>query len=286
MSSSALLAPMVSAIIPTFNRAHVLARAIDSVLAQSYPSIEIIVVDDGSEDHTEEVLKAYEQRKNVHLLKTENRGVSHARNLAARSAKGQWLAFLDSDDEWLPEKIEMQMTFSVVHPHISLIHGEEIWVRNGRRVNPKKKHKKYGGHIFENCLSLCLISPSASMIKKSLYDQFGGFDESFVVCEDYRLWLHITLHHEVGFIEAPIIIKYGGHSDQLSTRYVAMDYWRVKTLGELLNVLASANDIRYKKVAAEMVKKASVLLSGYVKHENLSHFSEIQQAFELAKRWV
>ena len=223
----------ITAIIPTYNRAETLKRAIDSVLNQTLACEEIIIIDDGSTDETEKVLASYILKNQIIYIKTENKGVSAARNYAINIAKGKWISFLDSDDEWLPEKNSLQLA-CYQDTDCSLIHGEEIWIRNGKRVNPKFKHQKSGGMIFEKCIPLCLISPSATMIKKKMIQKLGCFDEEFIVCEDYDLWLKFTLDCPVGFVTTPIIKKYGGHQDQLSMKYKAMDYYRIKSM---LNII-------------------------------------------------
>lgn len=268
----------ISVIVPTFNRAHTLRRCLDSVLNQTYPPTEIIVVDDGSTDNTEELLKDYEGKIIVH--KIENSGVSAARNYAIERCSGDWVALLDSDDEWLLNRLQEQVDYLKIFPNIKLVHGEEIWVRNGKRVNPKKIHKKSGGYIYQNCLPLCCISPSASLLKKEVLEEFGGFDESFPVCEDYDLWLKITSKYEVGFIETPIITKYGGHEDQLSRKYFAMDLWRVRSMKRMLNSKLMKDD-RLATID-ELIRKSEILIQGYKKHENLGDLPEVESYLKFA----
>jgi glycosyltransferase involved in cell wall biosynthesis len=264
----------ISAIIPTFNRAEVLPRAIDSIINQTISCHEIIVIDDGSTDKTFEILKEYIENKQIVYKKTENKGVSAARNDAIKLASGDWISFLDSDDEWLPIKNEKQLEILKLE-NTNLIHGEEIWIRNGKRVNPKFKHKKTGGMIFEKCLPLCLISPSATMIKKSILQEFGGFDESFIVCEDYDLWLKITLRNPVSFVETPVINKYGGHEDQLSMKFKAMDYYRIKSMQRILiTELLSAK--QQELIKKEIICKGEILLNGYQKHNNMQNYKEVE----------
>ena len=191
----------ISVVIPTYNRNHTLKRAIDSVLRQTYKNFELIVVDDGSTDKTVESLSCYKEK--IHLIKLgKNHGVSLARNVGIHASKGEYVCFLDSDDEWLEDKLQRQVNL-LSQKKYNLIHGEEIWIRNGKRVNQKKIHQKYGGWIFEKCLPRCLISPSAAMANKKVLLELGGFDEEFPVCEDYDLWAKITSRYEVGFIEGP-----------------------------------------------------------------------------------
>ena len=271
-----------SVIIPTFNRAHILERAIASVFDQSFRDFELIVVDDGSTDSTPillaKLIDLYPGKLKV--LVQQNKGVSTARNFAAAKACGLWLAFLDSDDEWLPDKLQRQFDYIKQHPDVPLVHGEEIWVRNGIRVNPKKKHKKGGGDQFSPSLKLCAISPSVAVIDKEIFFQLGGFREDYPACEDYDLWLKLTSLYEVGFIIDPLVIKYGGHEDQLSQKYKAMDYWRVKSIAWILQ---NRNLSQEKKqlAANTLEKKVRILLQGYEKHQNLEHYDEVLQLLNL-----
>lgn len=233
MADKQLPGDNISVIIPTYNRAEKLTKALDSVLAQTTPAQEIIVVDDGSTDHTEALIR--HSYPTIRYHKQENRGVSAARNVGIQSAKSEWLAFLDSDDEWLPNKLEVQMQRLKSEPDKLICHTEEIWIRNGRRVNPKKKHAKKGGQIFEHCLPMCAMSPSSIMIHRSVLEDVGLFDESLPACEDYDLWLRITAKYPVTFIETPQIIKTGGHEDQLSQKYWGMDRFRIQALKNLLS---------------------------------------------------
>ena len=268
--------PAISVVIPTFNRAHVLERAIDSVLMQDFRDFELIIVDDGSRDCTKELLETVANREGerVRCLFQENRGVSSARNLGIRASLGEWVAFLDSDDEWLIQKLSLQAAFAKKSPEVSIIHGEEIWIRRGIRVNPMKKHQKFGGFIFEKCLPLCVISPSAVMIKRHLLIESGGFREDYPVCEDYDLWLELTALHEVGFIESPLIKKYGGHDDQLSASLKAMDYYRLKTLCRLW----TEKHYPVNSAAAllgEIRNKSRILLKGLEKYGRETKKTEV-----------
>lgn len=224
--------PTVSVIIPTHNRIDSLSIAIDSVLNQQYQVSEIIVVDDGSTDGTSEWCQ--QAHPNINLITQANHGVSHARNRAIEVAQGEWIAFLDSDDRWYPEKLSVQIQAIRQEPELRLCHCDEHWIRNGKRVNPKHKHQKYGGDVFTYCLPLCAISPSASLIHQSLFTDIGLFDESLPACEDYDLWLRITSQEHVLFVDQALLEKTGGHEDQLSQRYPAMDRYRLIALAKLL----------------------------------------------------
>jgi len=266
-----------SVIIPSYNRAHLLSRALDSVLAQTLPATEIIVVDDGSSDHTTELISYHYPQ--VIYLRQENKGVSAARNRGIQYAKGEWIALLDSDDEWLPEKLASQ--FALLHeaPESKLIHADEIWIRNGVRVNQMKKHTKRGGHIFQHCLPLCAISPSTSLIHRSLFDELGLFDESLPACEDYDLWLRITARYPVLYCDTPLIIKYGGHEDQLSQQHWGMDRFRIQALQKCLadDQLKEEDRIAAQKM---LIRKLTILLKGARKHGNQEVINQYQSLLD------
>lgn len=219
--------PLVSVIIPTYNRAEWIREAIDSVLVQEYEPKECIVVDDGSTDETPRVLAAYGDR--IRVISQSNRGVSAARNCGITAAAGELLAFLDSDDRWFPEKLSVQVDFFDTHADAMICQTEEIWIRDGRRVNPRTHHKKPAGRIFIPSLALCLVSPSAVMMKKKLLDIVGGFDESLPACEDYDMWLRVSCRYPVYLIDRPLIEKRGGHADQLS-KSPGLDRFRIAAI--------------------------------------------------------
>ena len=223
--------PEVSVILPTYNRGWILKEAIDSVLAQDFRDFELIVVDDGSTDNTPQILDSYHQ--DLVVVRQPNRGVSAARNRGIAAAGGGLIAFLDSDDLWLPRKLSSQVVFFNSNPEAVINQTEEIWIRNGVRVNPKTRHLKPSGMIFEPSLALCLVSPSAVMMKRSLFDEVGLFDEDLPACEDYDLWLRISWRYPVHLIETPLIIKRGGHADQLS-KAPGLDKFRIQALKNII----------------------------------------------------
>ena len=255
----------VTLVIPVFNRADLLKRALKSVFLQTVPVDEIIIVDDASTDKVSDIIKE-DQNKIKFIQFTENRGVSAARNAGIKAAKSEWIALLDSDDEWLPQKMESQWEYVKSHPNINILQSDEIWIRNGKRVNAMKKHQKLAGDIFHESLSLCLVSPSAVLFKKDFFIELGLFDESLPVCEDYDLWLRWSLHHPFGLIDSPGIKKYGGHEDQLSRKYWGMDRFRLKSMDKLL-LNPALTDKKRAAVLNEMNKKLDVYLNGLKKRE-------------------
>jgi glycosyltransferase involved in cell wall biosynthesis len=254
--------PLVSVIIPTYNRAWSLKKAIDSVLQQDYKNFELIVVDDGSTDNTEKLLLSYAD--SIKTIQQDNQGVSASRNRGIKAATGDLITFLDSDDYWYPEKLSAQVDFFNANPDALICQTEEIWIRNGKRVNPKKKHQKLSGKIFTPSLALCLISPSAVMIKKQLFDTVSWFDESLPACEDYDLWLRVTCRYPVYLIKTPLIVKTGGHDDQLSST-PGLDKYRIYALQKILRNESLTN--AQHEAANNMLKeKCKIYADGCAKH--------------------
>ena len=270
--------PLVSVIIPTFNRRWILKEAIDSVLAQDFTDFELIVVDDGSTDDTGQLLDSYGQ--DLTVLRQPNRGVSAARNLGIGAAAGQLIAFLDSDDLWLPRKLSVQVDFFNTNPGVVINQTEEIWIRNGVRVNPKTRHQKISGLIFEQSLELCLVSPSAVMMRRSLFDQVGLFDEDLPACEDYDLWLRISWRFPVHLIEAPLIIKRGGHADQLS-KAPGLDKFRIQSLQKIIES-GQLSEASYHAAVQTMLDKCAIYAGGCRKR---GKDQEAQNYEELASRY-
>lgn len=253
--------PFISVIIPTYNRARVIKEAIDSVLNQTVKNVELIVVDDGSTDHTEEVLKAF--HSDIRVLKQKTKGVSAARNRGIAEASGEFIAFLDSDDLWLPGKLTAQVDFFQSNPEALVCQTEEIWIRNGKRVNPKKRHMKFSGMIFEQSLPLCIVSPSAVMMRKSLFKKVGCFDETLPACEDYDLWLRVSCQYPIHLISTPLIIKRGGHEDQLS-KTPLLDTYRIQALVKIIDSNTLSNSQR-KVAILELNKKCRIYIKGCLK---------------------
>jgi glycosyltransferase involved in cell wall biosynthesis len=240
----------------------VLERAINSVLTQSFPDYELIVVDDGSTDSTQAVIAKHEGKLSV--LFQDNRGVAAARNLGIRHSSGELVSFLDSDDEWLPQKLQRQLDLFRRGDESFVCHTDEIWLRDGKNVSQKAKHAKQGGRFFERALELCLISPSSVMISRNLLDRVGWFDESLPAAEDYDLWLRLTAFYPVHFVAEPLVIKHGGHGDQLSRVTPAIDRFRIKAILKLLD----REDLQpeYRQAAIrELARKCEIVAVGCVK---------------------
>lgn len=259
---------MITVIIPTFNRDRFLKEAVQSVLDQDYfresdttRPFEIIVVDDGSTDETGEVVQSF--ACDIRYFYQENRGVSAARNVGLQRARGDFIAFLDSDDLWKRDKIGVQMSLMNTVSRAMMCYTEETWIRRGIFVNPKKRHQKYSGWIFDKVLPLCLISLSSALFRREVFEKIGSFDEDLPVCEDYDFGIRLAHRYPVYFLTRSLIVKRGGHEDQLSQRYWGMDRFRIKALEKALSMDLSSH--QRGLVQTEIVKKSRVLMNGSAK---------------------
>ncbi|MBL91677.1 MAG: glycosyl transferase [Myxococcales bacterium] len=271
----------MSVIIPTFNRREALGRALSSIQSQTVAVHETIVVDDGSNDGTAAMVA--ERFPKIKIIVQENQGVSAARNTGIQAATGEWIALLDSDDEWLPQKLERQIDAIEQAPQMRLCHTDEIWIRNGVRVNQMKKHEKRGGHIFEHCLPLCCMSPSSALIRCDVFDELGLFDEGLPACEDYDFWLRFCAKYPVLYVDEPLLKKYGGHEDQLSRKYWGMDRFRIRALEKAL--ASGALSETQKDLAAGMLHtKARIYAQGARKRGRLEEATQYEQKMGEAVR--
>lgn len=270
---------LFSVVIPVYNRRQWVGRAIRSVLQQTCCDWEVLVVDDASEDDTAARVHS-EFGDAVRLIRLpHNSGVSAARNRGIEKVRGEWVAFLDSDDEWLPHKLEKQRA-ELERSQRLICHTDEIWVRNGVRVNPHKHHQKYGGDIFLKALELCVMSPSSIVIHRSVFAEVGLFDEALPACEDYELWLRIAARYEVAYLEEKLIVKYGGHEDQLSQAYYAMDRFRVYALDKLLCALPALEAAKRQAARKMLMRKAKIVYKGALKRDNEDLVRQMQVYIE------
>ncbi|MEE2599754.1 MAG: glycosyltransferase [SAR324 cluster bacterium] len=259
--------PKVSVILPTWNRADWLEQSIQSVLGQSFLDFELIVVDDASDDATAKILESYSGKLRS-ITFAKNMGVSAARNIAISNCNSEWVAFLDSDDFWHPDKLEKQIAQTAIRAEYPIHFTDEIWIRNGIRVNPKKKHQKREGWIFKPSLELCLMSPSTVLMRLELFEAHGMFDENLPICEDYDLWLRLTARHPVALLNEKLMTRHGGHSDQLSRKPWGIDRFRVQSLQKIL----SEENLRSgdRMAAVRMLrKKCEILIKGFRNRGNM-----------------
>lgn len=270
--------PLVSVIIPVFNRKKLLERAIQSVLKQSFEDFELFVVDDGSDDGVQE-LTVLNERNITFIRLEENSGVSKARNIGVKKSSGEWIAFLDSDDEWFTQKLQKQIDWCRENPQFEITQTKEIWIRNGKQVNPPMTHHKSQGDLFSASLHRCMITPSSVLLKRSLFEKSGGFNETLPVCEDYDLWLRITCQKQIGLLDQYLLKRYGGHSDQLSSSIMGLDRFRIRSMLKLLksNLL---NDIQMKLLRVVLSRKALIVANGYLKRGNETLYEKYRHIAE------
>jgi GT2 family glycosyltransferase len=266
--------PHVTVILPTWNRAKWLKKSIESVLSQTFQDFELIVVDDASIDSTEEVLESYSGKIRTIFL-PENLGVSAARNNAIVQSDSKWIAFLDSDDFWHTEKLEKQIKQTKIFPGYKIHFTDEIWIRNGIRVNPKNKHLKKEGWIFKPSLALCLMAPSTVMLRRVLLKSHGMFDEDLPVCEDYDLWLRLTAYNPVLLLNEKLMTRHGGHSDQLSKKLWGIDRFRVQSLQKILSQENLRPEDRTAAIGM-LMKKCEILIKGFQNRGNMKEIRVYQ----------
>lgn len=271
--------PFVSVIIPTHDRADVVARAIDSVLEQTWTDLELLVVDDGSTDATAAVLAGFSDPR-LTGMRQENKGVSAARNAGIRASSGRYIALLDSDDYWMPGKLARQLCF-LRESGFAICQTEEVWVRDGVRVNPCRKHAKAAGWFLERSLEMCLISPSCVLFSRELWDELGPFDERLPACEDYALWLRVGVRYPVGLLPEALTVKTGGHADQLSRKIIGLDLYRIYAMLDLLRTMSLTREQRRLTVVAlrERVRLYAQGCIKYGKDEEALRVRELTAAY-------
>ncbi len=260
----------ITVVIPTYNRYEVLQRALTSVYVQSYMPKEVIIIDDGSTDNSSQITKQF---PDVNYIYQKNSGVSSARNLGIKNSTSKWIAFLDSDDVWHADKLKRHAEFHEQNPKCLMSYTDEKWIRNGVEVQLPKKFRKFGGDIFTECLSHCIIAPSAALIHKELLLGAGLFDENLEVCEDYDLWLRVACANSIGLINEKLITKYGGNDDQLSLKHWGMDRFRVVALEKLLKSEVTKKEL----IIATLLHKYKLLLKGVIKYDRVSEINEYNQ---------
>lgn len=275
--------PEVSVIIPTYNRRVMVREAIASVLAQTFGGFELIVVDDGSADGTDEEL-ARLGAESIRIERTANRGPAAARNHGVEVARAPLIVFLDSDDLWSPTKLERQLAFMRENPGCEILQCGEIWIRDGRRVNPGMRHRKRAGDFFVESLRTCLVSPSAVLMSKELFDSVGGFDEHMRAAEDYDLWLRILVEHEVGLLDELLVTRRGGHRDQLSATTPAIERFRILALTKLLGE-HRLNPERRVATADVLIEKCRIYLSGLVRRGRTDAARMYEWVADRAEAW-
>jgi len=267
--------PFFSIIIPSYNRANFLKIAVRSVLNQDFTDYELIVVDDGSYDNTKKVIDSISDKRFKSLYQS-HKGVSAARNNGLGLAKGKFICFLDSDDRFCKNKLSITFSYIKKYPKYKIFHTEEIWYKKGNLLPQKIHHKKPSGSAFENAAKLCCIGMSTAVVKKEIFKEIGNFDEKLPACEDYDFWLRVTSKFDIFLIPHQLTLKEGGHPDQQSKKYPAMDIFRIYALQKTLESKKLAKN--YRKVALNELKhKCSIYLKGAKKRNKISEINKYQE---------
>jgi glycosyltransferase involved in cell wall biosynthesis len=287
------MSPDVSVIIPTHDRRAMAREAVASVLAQkgvACERFELLVVDDGSTDGTFDELSrlAADRATPAPLIRVEriaHRGPAAARNHGAALARAPLLAFLDSDDLWSPGKLERQIAFMRANPGCAIAQTREVWIRNGVRVNPGRRHLMRGGDIYMDSLRTCLISNSAVMIRTDLFRALGGFDETMAAAEDYDLWLRILVDHDAGLVDEYLVTRRAGHPDQLSATMPALDRFRILALAKMLADPKLDGEKR-EATAQVFAEKCGIYAQG-LRHRGRAHDARLYErsAAHALARW-
>jgi glycosyltransferase involved in cell wall biosynthesis len=209
----------ISVIIPTYNRANLIEKAIKSVLKQTYQDFEIIIVDDGSTDNTEEIIRGFKDKRVKYIKKyKKNRGISVARNIGIKIARGKYIAFLDSDDEWFPEKLNKQIKIlQDGSPELGVVYSISCYIdESGKNINKLRNSKKVEGYIYEDLLGKNYVgTPSTVLIRKECFHQVGLFDDLLNAQEDWDMWIRIAKYYRFALIKIPLV-KYRLHPNQIS----------------------------------------------------------------------
>ncbi|MDE0206756.1 MAG: glycosyltransferase family 2 protein, partial [Candidatus Tectomicrobia bacterium] len=172
---------------------------------------------------------------------------------------------------WMPGKVSAQVAYFEAHPDAQACHTDEVWIRRGVRVNERRVHRKQGGWQFLASLPHCLISPSAVMMRRALWERLGGFDETLPACEDYDLWLRLTALEPVGFLPERLVTKRGGHADQLSRVTPALDRYRIRALEKTLATSLPAG--HRLAVLEQLAAKCRIVAQGARKRQNAERWA-------------
>ncbi|HBE03534.1 MAG TPA: glycosyl transferase [Spirochaetia bacterium] len=263
-------APFFSVIIPVYNRISELKRAIISVYAQTCSNYELVIVDDFSDDFfSRQYARLPAEFPGIKIIPSECRGPSGARNTGIKKTAGKWIALLDSDDEWLPQKLKLQNEI-IMQTGCQACYTNEKWLQNGVFRNQGKKHHKQGGWIFDLALPICIISPSSIVVSREALKTTGLFCETMEIAEDYDLWLRLTDRFAVEYIDKPLVIKHGGHEGQLSRKYPMIEKFRMQALENFLS-WPQADPANRKKALNMLAQKTAIYIQGAARR---GHYEE------------
>lgn len=254
--------PQISVIIPTYNRANLLSRAINSVLRQTFSDFELIVVDDSSEDNTKALVETLKDLRIKYMCHEENRGAAAARNTGIRMSRGEYIAFLDSDDEWLPEKLEKQISkFEELHHKVGVVYSGLSVFSNGELVRQDIPVKS--GNIYRDQLLQDYVFPTSTiMVRKECLMEIGGFDETLPARQDYDLSLRLSKLYEFAFIPEPLVKIYWDSDKRVTNSQ------KRRLAGEII-INKIAKEIRHKP----NYKQRSILSHQYFNLGVFSYYS-------------
>jgi len=203
--------PTVSVIIPTYNRAHLIGRAIESVLSQTYDCFEIIIVDDASVDGTERVIRNYTDKRIRYIRSDKNMGPAGARNVGIESARGKYIAFLDSDDEWLPEKLKKQIRIlETTSSKVGVVYSGTWRIMGDKKffIPWPKTIRKEGNIHYDFLCGKYLVPTPAAIVKKACFSKVGTFDNNLPAIAEWDLWIRISKYYHFKYINEPHVISY------------------------------------------------------------------------------
>jgi glycosyltransferase involved in cell wall biosynthesis len=261
--------PVISVIIPVYNRFEMAKEAVSSVIGQTYRNFEIIIVDDGSIDMTPVIPTYFRDDERVRYIKINHSGMPGlVRNMGVKISKGKYLAFLDSDDLWMESKLEKQIRYLENNPEYKIVHTREAWIRNGKKISQTGFKHKRSGDIFKDALEKCIIGPSTVLIERELYNYLGGFRDDIEIAEDYELWLRLTDFNNIAYIDEPLITKRAGHIGQLSEKYGQIEIFRIRGLQKLVEQKYFSPD-NQQMAEQELVKKCRIYAAGCRKRDKI-----------------
>ncbi len=252
--------PTVSVVIPTYNRAYIINQTIQSVLAQTYPDFELILVDDGSRDNTQEVVNKFNDSRIRYIQHERNAGVSAARNTGIEAARGEYIAFLDSDDEWLPEKLEKQLKlFQQSEPQVGAIYTWLCFINEHNEVK-RVRNPEHRGFLGENLLYANLLgTPSTMIVKRECFDKGVRFDSRLRCSEDWDLYLKLAQHYEFEVVPE-VLVQYRDYhhkANRATTNRRATTNSQVVIEGHLIFLKRHHQNIKqsYKKLGSFSAQK-------------------------------
>ena len=265
----------ISVIIPIYNRAFLLQEAVESVLSQTIIPLEILIINDGSTDAIESVVEnmwnTHKNASQIRLITIKHCGMpGRVRNIGIIHARGDYIAFLDSDDIWLPKKLELQL--NAIQEH-NICHTREIWLRNNKEISQKGQNHKRMGLIFCDALKKCIIGPSTVLLHKSIFSRYGMFREDLEIAEDYELWLRICEKEYISYVDMPLIVKRDrDDTQQLSKKFTYIEYFRIQALQPLVKnkVFSEKNTLIAQQVLQE---KLIIWNKGAEKRNNATYIS-------------